>query len=106
MRPSRSRPADDKSAGAWRGLRLFEHADRSSIDHLVLEDAGQGAEEAIHIDAQEVTIVGSTIRSVEGVGVGFGRHGTVAHFAGNSFERIGRWPVCPSGRPRSTASMA
>src|SRR5262249_16346550 len=27
--------------GRWQGLRLFEHADRSSIDHLVLEDAGE-----------------------------------------------------------------
>ena len=85
--------AGDKTAGAWRGLRLFEHADRSTIDHLVLEDAGQDGQEAIHIDAQDVGFVGSTIRNVQGVGVGFGRHGTVAHFAGNSFERIGRWPV-------------
>ena len=85
--------AGDKNEGSWRGVRLFEHADRSSIDHLVLEDAGQADEEAIHIDAQDVGIVGSTIRDVAGVGVGFGRHGTVAHFAGNTFERVGRWPI-------------
>lgn len=85
--------AGDKNPGAWRGVRLFEHADRSTLDHLVLEDAGQDGEDALHIDGQDVAVIGSTIRDVRGVGVSFGRHGTVARFAGNSFERIGRWPV-------------
>jgi hypothetical protein len=85
--------AGERVPGAWPGLRLHEHADRSAIDHLVVEYAGAGGSEAVSVDAQDVVLIGTTVRDAKGVGVGFGRHGTVAHFGANVFERIGGWPI-------------
>jgi hypothetical protein len=85
--------ADDRVPGVWRGVRLESHADRSSVEHLVVELAGADRDEAVYIEAEGVVWVSSTVRDVKGVGIGFGRHGSVERFEGNRFERVGRWPL-------------
>jgi hypothetical protein len=85
--------AGEKAPGAWKGVRLFSHADRSIVDHLVVEYAGADREEAVRIDGQDVVWTRSTVRAAAGVGIAFGKHGTVERFAGNRFERVARWPL-------------
>ncbi len=91
--PVRFISAGDRVPGFWRGVRLHSHADRSVLDRLVIEHAGEGGIEALRVDAQDVVITRVTVRGAKGSGVTFGRHGTTAGFSGNRFERIGRWPV-------------
>src|SRR5262249_13661872 len=35
--PVRFTSAGDRAPGVWRGVRLYDHADRSTIDHLIVE---------------------------------------------------------------------
>ena len=50
-------------------------------DMELVAEASDG-EEAIGIEAQDVVLTNTTVRAVKGVGVAFGRHGTVARMAG------------------------
>jgi hypothetical protein len=86
-------PAGDKVPGVWGGVRLYQHADRSSLDHLVMEFAGKDGAEALKVDADDVVITGSTLRGAKGVGIGIGQHGSLAKFSGNTFEDIAKFPV-------------
>src|SRR5262249_26298786 len=65
----------DKVSGVWNGVTLHEHADRSTIDHLIVEFAGPDSGEAVHIDAQDVVWTNSTIRGVKGAGLVLGPNG-------------------------------
>ncbi len=83
----------DKVPGVWGGLNLYSHADRSSIDHLIVEYAGDDANEAVKIEAPDVVWNNTTIRFAKGVGLRVGPHGTFAQFGGNSFDKIGKSPL-------------
>jgi hypothetical protein len=91
--PVRFTSAGDHVPGVWKGVHLFDHADRSSIDHLVVEYAGDEGDEAIGIEAQDVVLTSTTVRQVKGIGVAFGRHGTALRMAGMVFEAVGGWPI-------------
>jgi hypothetical protein len=82
--------AGDKVPGVWKGVWLYDHADRSSIDHLIIEYAGEEERQAIKIEAQDVAITSSTIRASKGDGVALGTHGTFVQFSGNAFDQIAR----------------
>jgi hypothetical protein len=96
--PVRFTSAGDKAPGVWKGVHLYDHADRSTIDHLIVEYAGQGQDgdessESVGIEAQDVVFTSSTVRAAKGVGVAFGKHGTATNFSGNTFSEIGGVPV-------------
>jgi hypothetical protein len=92
--PVRMTAAGDKVAGAWRGVFLLDHADRSSIDHLIVEYAGQGEDDAaIRINAQDVTLIGSTVRGSKGRGIALNAKGSLTKFENNTFEDIAKEPI-------------
>lgn len=84
--------AGDKVAGVWQGLYLYQHADRSQIDHLVVEFAGKDGE-AIKIEAEDVVFTNSTVRASKANGVSVGQHGSLAKFTGNVLEDMGKFPI-------------
>lgn len=59
----------DKAAGVWKGVRLHSKAARSSISGLVVEYAGEAKEGGIYVDAEDVTIVDSTVRNCKEAGI-------------------------------------
>ncbi len=81
--------AGDKAAGAWRGVSLNAHADRSSIEGLVIEYAGND-ESALFVDAEEVTLKGVKIRDAKGTGLLVGDTASFAAFGDNEFKKLGR----------------
>ena len=85
--------AGDKVPGVWGGVRLHQHADRSSIDHLIMEFAGKDGAEAFKVEAEDVVLTGLTLRGTKGIGVGVGQHGSFARFSGNTFDQIAKFPV-------------
>ena len=60
--------AGDKAPGSWRGVSLNGHADRSAIEHLVIEYAGND-ESALFVDAEEVSLKGLKLRESKGTGL-------------------------------------
>jgi hypothetical protein len=84
--------AGDKVAGAWLGVNLFQHADRSQVDHLIIEYAGRDGE-ALKIEAEDVVMTSSTVRHSKVNGMSVGLHGSLARFTGNTFEDIAKFPV-------------
>jgi len=81
--------AGDKAAGAWRGVSLNANADRSVVEGLVIEFAGND-ESALFVDAEDVTLKGVKIRDVKGTGLLVGDAAGFAAFADNDFKKLGR----------------
>lgn len=84
--------AGDAAPGAWRGVRLYAHANRSQIDHLVIENAGDD-KGALFLDAQDLVVKGSTIRNAKEVGIVVGDNGRLAELSGNTFDKAGKIAV-------------
>lgn len=81
--------AGDKAAGVWKGVALREHAARSELRGLVIEFAGANDEPALRVDAKEVVVEKSSVRSSK-IGVVVAGEGGFASFTGNEFKRLGR----------------
>lgn len=81
--------AGDSAPGIWHGLRLYEHAARSQIEGLVLENAGD-SKGAIVVDAKDVSLKGSTIRNAKEIGLQIGRDASFAALSGNTFDKAGK----------------
>lgn len=78
----------DKAAGVWQGVRLHAKANRSSIQGLVLEHAGSDDEAALVVQAQDVTIAGTTVRMAKGVGIDVDNDG-MATISGTTLADVG-----------------
>jgi hypothetical protein len=78
----------DDVAGVWKGVRLHPKANRSVIEGLVIEYAGD-RDGALKIDASDVEIRNSVIRHARNAGVVIDRRGTLAEFTKNEFEDVG-----------------
>lgn len=81
--------AGDRAAGAWRGVSLNANADRSVVEGLVIEYAGND-ESALFVDAEEVTLKGLKLRDAKGTGLLVGDTAGFAGFADNEFKKLGR----------------
>ena len=81
--------AGDQAAGAWRGVSLNANADRSVVEGLVIEYAGND-ESALFVDAEEVTLRGVKIRDAKGTGLLVSDAASFAAFADNEFKKLGR----------------
>lgn len=80
--------AADKVPGMWQGVRLYAKANRSAIQGLVLEHAGHDHETALSIEAQDVTVTGSTVRSAKGVAIDVMGEG-MATISGTTIAEVG-----------------
>lgn len=76
----------DKVAGVWQGVHLHKKANRSSIEGLVLEYAGD-KRAALIVEAQDVAIAGSTVRHAKGQGLEIKGEGS-ATVVGSTFEAV------------------
>jgi hypothetical protein len=81
--------AGDAAPGTWRGVRLYPHANRSVLDHLVIENAGDD-KGALYVNAQDIVVKGSTIRNAKEVGINVDHDGRFAELSGNTFEKAGK----------------
>jgi hypothetical protein len=81
--------AGDRAAGAWRGVSLNSNADRSVVEGMVIEYAGND-ESALFVDAEDVTLKGVKIREVKGTGLLVGDTARFAAFGDNEFKKLGR----------------
>ncbi|HEY0194731.1 MAG TPA: hypothetical protein VGC42_26645 [Kofleriaceae bacterium] len=84
--------AGDAAPGAWPGVRLYEHAARSQLAGVIIENAG-GDKGALFVDAADVTLTGSTIRNAKDIGLKVDHRGTFAKMADNTFDRAGKLAV-------------
>jgi hypothetical protein len=80
--------AGDRAAGAWRGVSLNAHADRSVLEGLVIEYAGTD-ESALFVDAEDVTLTGVKIRDAKGTGLLVGDTASFAAFGDNELKKLG-----------------
>jgi hypothetical protein len=81
--------AGDAAPGAWHGVRLYNHADRSSLDGLVIENAG-GDRGALYVDGQDIAIKNSIIRNAKDIGLHIDRNGRLSELSGNTFDKAGQ----------------
>lgn len=81
--------AGDAAPGAWPGVQLYEHAARSQIAGLVIENAG-GDKGALYIDAPDVSLTNSTIRNAKDIGIRVDNRGGFAQMSGNTFDKAGK----------------
>lgn len=68
----------DAAPGVWTGVRLDGGADRSSLDHLVIEHAGHDDHAALEVAASDVTIGTLEVRKSKGPGLDLQIEETVA----------------------------
>ncbi len=80
--------AGDKAPGAWRGVSLNQHADRSTLEGLVIEYAGND-ESALFVEAEEVTLKNSKLRETRGTALLVGETGGFSAFTGNEMKKLG-----------------
>jgi len=80
--------AGDRSAGGWRGVVLHSNADRSALEGLVIEFAGDD-EGALLVDAEDVTIKSVKIRETRATALRVGDGGSFAAFTGNEIRKVG-----------------
>jgi len=59
----------DKVAGVWKGLRLYQKANRSKIEHLVIRHAGSDDDGALRVDAEDVSISGLRVEEAKNLGI-------------------------------------
>lgn len=88
--------------GAWKGLHPHRSAARPEINGLVVENAG-GGKGAVVVEAEAVTLRGSTVRNVRGVGIFVDGAGRLADLSGNTFEKAG--PVAISVPPDALGGL-
>ncbi len=97
--------AGDKVPGAWAGLVLHDHADRTGMTDLVIEYAGTDDGAAIDArDVEDVTLVRVAIRSTKGFGVRVAPTAKVAVLE-STFDQIGGSAALRVG-PESVAGIA
>lgn len=77
--------AGDKDPGAWKGVRLYGKAKRSSIKGLVLEYAG-GKDGALLVGSEDISLSGSTFRHVKGPAVIVDAKASLSELAHNHFD--------------------
>jgi hypothetical protein len=94
----------DAAAGVWEGVYLRDGADRSSIEGLVVEYAGQEASQAVLVEAEDVVWKGSTIRDSKGGGMAVRGTGRIKDFTGNVFDRTAAAPLAVE--PEAVAAVA
>jgi hypothetical protein len=80
--------AGDAVPGSWRGLRLYDKADRSQLVGLVVEHAGD-ERGAIFVAAQDVVVKNVTVRSSKEAGLYLDNQGAVSELSGSRFEKTG-----------------
>ena len=95
--------AGDKVAGSWRGVSLNANADRSSLEGLVIEYAGND-ESALFVDAEDVTVRATKIRDVKGTAVLVGDAASFAAFADNELKKLGK-PAAIDAPPRAVGGL-
>jgi hypothetical protein len=93
----------DKVAGVWQGVRLEAKASRSRIEGLVLEHAGGEDAAALLVEAQDVTIGGTTVRSAKGIGIEIADDG-MAKVSGTTLADVG--PVAMRVTPAAAGGIA
>lgn len=77
---------DTPAAGDWRSVQIYDSADNSNVfDHVVLEYGGNDA--GIVRVAADTSFSNTTVRHVQGVGIGH-TDGTVSEFSEMSFESV------------------
>lgn len=59
----------DQVAGVWKGLRLYNKANRSELAHLTLRHAGGDDDGALRVDAEDVKITGLTVEAAKQLGL-------------------------------------
>lgn len=59
----------DAVAGVWKGVRLYQKANRSELTHLTLRHAGNDDDGALRVDAEDVKITGLTVESAKQLGL-------------------------------------
>ncbi len=80
--------AGDRVAGGWRGVVLHANADRSQLEGMVLEFAGDD-ESALLVDAEDVIVKNSKIRDTRATALRIGDGGSFAAFTGNEIRKVG-----------------
>ncbi len=75
----------DQAPGTWKGVHLYSRAARSQVTGLVIEYALIGLES----EAPELSVKDSLIRGTRDVGIKISDEGTLAAFAGNTFDKPG-----------------
>jgi hypothetical protein len=81
--------AGDNLPGGWGQLRLAEGAAGSTIAGLALDRAGKDGKSALLIEAADVSITGSSLKDVAGVGIELAPALRFAAFADNKLEAAG-----------------
>jgi hypothetical protein len=79
---------DARYPGAWKGIALYEQADRSEIVGAVIEYAGNNLRGTINVQAEDVKVEDSIVRDCAGVAVHVTSKGHLASFSGNRLERV------------------
>jgi hypothetical protein len=74
--------------GAWRGVQLYGKAAGSTIAHAVIEHAGD-KKAALHIEAPDVAVTHTKIRSTKDHAIEVRGAGTLAAFTANTLEPTG-----------------
>lgn len=92
----------DKAPGVWEGVFLHEKAARSSIEGLVIEYAGK-KKAALHIEAEDVTLAGSTVRNAKEHAIEIAREGSVT-MVGSTVQDVG--PVAMRVTPEGAGGVA
>jgi hypothetical protein len=98
--------ADEKVAGAWRGVWIHQNAPRSQIDGLVIEyaggDQGRGA---FNVEAIDVGFKNSMIKESKDIGLWVADDASVTDFTGNRFDKPGTIALSiPPGTIRGLAA--
>jgi hypothetical protein len=83
----------DAAPGVWEGVFLRDGADRSSVEGLVVEFAGQEGSQAVMIQAEDVVWKSSIVRDSKGGGMVVREGGRVKDFTGNTFDRTAAAPL-------------
>ena len=92
----------DQVPGVWKGVHLHGKANRSSLQGLVLEHAGAEDGAALTIEAQDVTVAGSTVRQAKGAAIEVARDGKAA-ITGTTLEAVG--PVAMRLTPEAASGV-
>ena len=83
--------AGDRAAGVWKGVTLYDGADRSQITGLDIEYAGAAGGAALTLrDAVDVGFTKSSIKHAADLGLSAQGKSTFAAFTGNTFDDIAK----------------
>ncbi|MBI3182986.1 MAG: hypothetical protein HYZ28_12690 [Myxococcales bacterium] len=89
--PIRFISAGRKEPGAWRGIHLYANADKSVLEHVVIEHAGKSEEAALRVDADAVEVRSLKAAGIEGAVLEQKVSGKqrLGAFAGNDLSQAG-----------------